>query len=246
MENLKKAGIDTRILKIAEMVLHQFVDNQIGNHFTVDIDSFDLSVGSLKINLLEIKKIDEDIDRANVCLVPINENGINKIKIEAGSAGGLAHEISHLVFKCKNIGERMSILLTDHIGETCNTSGCEILITNYFKIKTLTNFDKLIGYLYLSDEDELVAKLAGFYIGAKLINNKFGDVNKYVQEVKSIYSEMQVFDINVLEVNKQEENIIVEYLNLREPINSDIIKAHLKKMHAQGESFEKKCNILGV
>ena len=246
MENLKKVGIDNGIWEISELIWRQLQKKQVGNHFTVDIDSFDLSVGSLKINLLEIKKIDEDIDRANVCLVPINEIGIKKIIIEAGSAGGLAHEISHLVFKCKNGEERMSGLLTHHIMETCKTSGCKKSITNYYRIKSLTNFDRLIGYLYLTDEDELIAKLAGFYIGAKLENKPFGEENYYVKGVKSIYTEMMTFEIDVREINEQEEKIIVKYLNLQEPINSEIIKTLVMKIHAQSESFEKKCNILGV
>ena len=247
MENLKKAGVDTRILEIAKMAWPHISEKQIGDHFFIDIDFYDLTMEYQKINQLEIEKIDENKNRANVCLFPVNENGINKIKIEAGSMGGLAHEISHLVFKCKKNEERMSGLLTEHIVKTCKTSGCNKLITNYFKIETLTKFDKLIGYLYLTDEDELIAKLAGFYIGAKLENKKLGEENKYVKGVKSLYAEMKTFEIDLMEIKKQgEKEMIVKYLNLRVPINSKIVKTIVKNIHDQGVNFEEKCKILGV
>ena len=166
------------------------------------------------------------------------------IEVNCGSAGGFAHEISHLVFKCKNKVESNSGVLTSHILK--KFYGYNPSIVKYFKIEKITDYDKLIGYLYLAEEDELVAKLAGFYVALKLDDKGLNETGDFVNGVCDLYSEMKIFKINSLEIEKEEKakGILSRFLKSRIPLNSEIFKSLITNINTQGENFENKYKIL--
>jgi hypothetical protein len=242
MENLIKANIDPSVFKITEAVWPQVSGLATGESFFYNIDDYDIKRRGIKINQLKIVKIKEGPAHIGI-LAEERENGITYIKLECKGLGGLAHEISHLVYKRINFD---TIPLSSHILSQCRRANVELSIIDYFQIEKITEFDKLVGYLYLADDDELTAKLVGFYAKVKINNGATYGQSDYSKGVKELYAKMKTFKIDALETEKTDlkKGIISGYLKEREPVTSIKIETLLKHINAQGENFEEKYKIL--
>ena len=244
MEKLIAAGMDPRILEITETVWSSinFGSLKLDDDLFFDIDKFELSVGNTKINQLKIIKSKS----AFVHLEPKpfdNKEGFY-IKIECADNGTFAHEISHLLFKCKNHISPKSSYLTNYIKERCKKEKKQESIVEYFKLQSLTDFDRVIVYLYLADRDEMMAKLAGFYFYIKLNNNGIIKLDDYTKGVIAIYNEMRNWNLNVQQIEKADSvnNIIVNYL--KDVPNALTIQTLPKYFKDQAEDFFRKYDIL--
>lgn len=236
MEKLLDIGIDQETLKLIDHAWACMTKNslKIGDSVLCDISKFNLIFEGARIDNIKIQKIDEN-----------EKSRLHSFVIYCKDKGGLAHELCHLVFLCKNKTQEQSNILTDHIIKILKQNSNQSNIS-FLDIPHLTDFDKLVYYLYLTEEDELIAKLVGHYVKFKT-NQK----NYHKSKRQSFYFDGRNFEIDdqtiqeIIDSSKQKD-IIINYLNQNPPtvIDSAAIKNLVKNINSQCEKYVEKYNLL--
>jgi len=234
MNEFKQYVVGSKLQEITELIWPTF--NKMGSNTTesFDIQKFGLSIGDNPINELKVTKINED-DR------PANYRGLNKIF--AGNRISLPHEISHFIYRCNHKPEeRNSDPLTTHIISVCKNANIAQNINDFYKRDSISNYDKLIAYLYLADENELTAKLAGLYVGSKLDTDKIkDDDDDYYKGLNEIYNDITKFNIDeneidtIVQIDTNKKSI---YDHLREKtVSANVIQDLIKEMKVLAKKY---------
>jgi hypothetical protein len=220
-------NIELKIKNLAleiTVLLWPFIEKQsIDCEIKYDDINSGLSLEHKILKRLTIKVIDEENERARY----------NNNVIKCGSKGGLAHELVHLIFDKKNIHIKLnSKPLIDYIGGFF-TSPSKAKITEYINHYAKNDYDRIIGYLYLADEEELIAKATGFCVAKKDNDNS----DEYISSVLKIYDDMSKFrnSDNSIANNTQIDEIVKESLAIAGAININDIE---KFINSQGKKFK--------
>lgn len=235
MKNSKDFVIDPRVIEITLMIWPDLSVMRQGEEKVFDAGKYDITYLGERINQIKVIKLGETGGHENVDGA-IKTDGF--CIITARGAGGLAHEISHLTYKNEGNPQTFSGPLVAHILPVIKDQGT---IADYFGKLAPTEYDKLIGYLYLADEDELRAKLTGCYVGRLVTDNVSEHGDEYLESLVVIYSEMRTFNpeiAEILEIEK-EKNVISRHLGSKGQVHSETISTLLEEIHNQGEKFLK-------
>lgn len=229
---------DFGILEITRKILPAFNNLKPGEDKTIDITDLGIIHNSEKISHLRIIRLNEKTGREHFNPTAPHDN---LCEITAGTVGGLAHEICHMVYKNHGGPKRYSTPLTK--GHIIPIMGKNPKLQNIIDyIDAGTNYDKFIGYLYLTDNEELMAKLTGIYVGSEITKNGRITEDDYTIGLKRIYHEMKTYEMNkntlqeILNTEKDKQ-VIAGHLLLKK-VTSKTIENLIKEINSQGEKFE--------
>lgn len=233
MKNFEYYVNNTHLFDIAKLISPVFSDMGINTTKSFDIEKFGLSIGEYPINELIVTKIIEDKNNN------ANYSGLNKIF--AGNSISLPHEISHFIYRCNHNPEvKNSYPLTKHIIEVCNNANIAQNINDFYKRDSISNYDKLIVYLYLADDNELTAKLAGLYVNAMLNEEKIEE-DDYYKGINEIFNHIINFNIEENEIDKivqidTDKKIIYSHL-MKKNISANVIQDLIEGMKVLAKKY---------
>ncbi len=234
MENLRKAKLSTLPFEIATQFWPQIKRKAVGDKVVCDISNFRLSLEKIVVNI-----IDEETTppSAKIADGAISCNNLN--------AGSFAHECCHLI-----AGTRAAIKkedqLTTPILEESKSKGYKNRIIEYVNSPLRKNYERLIAYLYLADEEELNAKLTGFYVGYMLGNTPTVADDKFITGVLELYKNMSNFHITTQDLETDHSQMIRKYIERNPELKIDFnspksINDYIQK---QGKTFVDKYKVL--
>jgi len=233
MNDFKQYMENSKLLEIAEKVWPIFNEMQVNEDKTIGITEFEISINNKNKDHFNITKIDNN-GKANF----YTDKRLSVIDIKVSNAANLTHELSHVVYKYTENQRGNYGILAEYIHKILNDDKKSVI--EYLKRDNISNYDKLIGYLCLADDDELTAKLAGFYIPHLLKGSELNE-GDYYPSLKSIYNDMKTYKFSLTEIeeiieNDNEKQIISNYLgNISK--NSETIRSLIKEINVQGAKF---------
>jgi len=237
MENIQQYVKDTGILQITKMILTEFNEMKQGEVKIFDIAMYGIVFKNEEIYRLKVIKANRNTDREYFSSTGPKDN---LCIISAANPGGLAHEICHMVYKRTGDPKRFSRPLThDHIVPFLIKNKLQNIV-DYINAGTV--YDKFIGYLYLADNEELTAKLTGFFVSIELTNSGKLEEDNYIIGLKQIYNSMKVLEMDedtIQEILKteKENRIISQHLYL-DKVNQETIRNLIIEINEQGSKFE--------
>src|SRR5665647_299323 len=212
MNEFKQYVKDSKLLEIAKKVWTVFPEMEFGKDQAKEIELTEFG-----INKLKIQKIKED---AVAYFSP------DEYKVYASNASNLAHELSHVVYNYSKNQRKYFGGMQSYIIDK------KKILVEYLKSDNIKIYDKFIGYLCLADNDELTAKLAGFYV-PHLFKEKETD---YYKKLKPIYNDMKEFTCSPNEIAEiirldKENKLISPHLSangFKNPLDSNAIQTLIK------------------
>jgi len=236
MKDFKAYVENSKLLRLTVKVWSIFSKMQLEENQTVGIREFDISFMGINKNRFNVVRILEN-ERTEF----YTDESLSVIDITVGNAANLAHELSHVVYKHDKNQRKNYQNLTSNIHGIIKENESAI---EYLNRDARTNFDKIIGYLCLADDDELTAKLAGFYVPHLLLKEKLKE-SDYYNKLKLIYNDMKVYKcsqeaIDAIIETEKEKKLISKHLSVngfKNQLNSETIKSLIEEINEQGAKF---------
>lgn len=195
--------VNPLVLQLTECIWHYFEIDKSKK----EVDLTDFNEEMAHSGKFEIEKIDEGFNCVNLVRKKLKFNGKD----------GLAHELSHII----NLNDFPTESLQEYIHSYCEKNkitSCNIIHYNS-KCKHLN--EKLVGYLYLAENDELIAKLTGFI---------HVDSNKVIEYKKSPFSEgvCEIYkEIQDLKITQKQFDEFIKFLSTNQSFSCGYIHNQL-------------------
>lgn len=256
----ERMGVEKIVVEIVEKLFQEFLKHfkkekaftdQV-DKFNVDIKEFNLYITNLAVEIYYNQSF-SSILSSRIKIGVLNRKN-DKIKTLEELKEEILHEIKHLIYRLREKqGERDNIFNSDGVGKLIqkdifgafsnkqgNLYNLNVTLANFLKYDKLSdNYKKLIVYLYLSESDELEARLHQVYNKAKNTNN-FEEMLKKEEESGNVgirfYKDMINFKINIDEFSDYEKENFYKLLSNK----SKAVKNISNYINKQGEKFIKK------
>jgi hypothetical protein len=238
MKDFKEYVENSKLLGLTEKVWTVFSEMQLEENQIVGIREFDISFMGINKNRFNIVRIREN-ERTEF----YTDERLSVIDITVGNVANLVHELSHVVYKNTENHRKYFGEMSEYIHKFIKYNESVI---EYLKKPEITKYETIIGYLCLADDDELTAKLAGFYVPHILQNEKLKEFD-YDKKLKQIYNDMKEFTCSQKEIDKilaidKVVALISKHLSdndngFKNPLNSNAIETLIKEINDQGAKF---------